>query len=37
MLSQKVFLACEAFKHRIEKNGFINVSPKKSFLKPNLI
>ena len=37
MLSTKVFVNCKIFKYWIEKNIFFNVSPKNSFLEPNLI
>ena len=37
MFSTTVFLICKVFKYWIEKNIFFYVSPKTSFLEPNLI
>ena len=37
MLSKKVFENCKIFQNWIEKNVSLHVSPKNSFLEPNLI
>ena len=37
MLLKKVFVNCKTFQYWIEKNVSLHVSPKNSFLEPNLI